>query len=263
MNAPIRLLESALLPARRNIAITAALAELHCAGRSPDTLRLCRYRPSVLVGRNQRIEAAVRTELCERRNVDIVRRVTDGRSVYMNPGMLGWELVADRSFLGDRLQRMTDRICSGIATGLARFGLPACNRMPGEVEVAGRQIAIVGGSLFGPTAVFQGAILIDVELSELTAFIRTAKAHQDRNRNPSRVFCTLSDLLGRVPAVDELKAVLAAALSFAWERDIRTGALTATELNHVDRFYRKSLPRMFSTGGVPPSVSPATEVPPS
>ena len=44
MSEPMRLLGTGLLPARHNVAITVALAELHTAGQSPDTLRLCRYR---------------------------------------------------------------------------------------------------------------------------------------------------------------------------------------------------------------------------
>src|SRR5262245_21595542 len=113
----------------------------------------------------------------------------------MNPGMLGWELVADPSRFGDRLHRITEQICSGIAAGLARFGLPARYRPPCDIEIAGRMIAHSAGALLGPTAVFQGLILIDVEQSELTAFIR------DRGRawrsastpDPAADISTLSD----------------------------------------------------------------------
>ena len=236
MSEPMRLLEIGLLPAQHNVAITAALAELHCAGQSPDTLRLCRYRPSVLVGRDQRIADAIRTKACQLRNVDVVRRMTDGGAVYMNPGMLGWELVADRSHFGDRLHRIAERICSGIAAGLARFGLPARYSLPCDVEVAGHRIAHSAGSLFGPTVVFQGTILIDVKRSDLTAFIRNGHAlRRVSPLNSAEEFSILRDWLGRVPPVEELKALLVAALSFYWRRELRPASLTSPELNLVDR----------------------------
>jgi len=251
MSGPMRLLETGLLPAQHNVAITAAMAELHGEGRSPDTLRLCRYRPSVLVGRNQAIADVVRAKVCQRRNVDVVQRVTDGGAFYVNPGMLVWELVAERSRFGDHFYRIAEGICSGIAAGLARFGLPARYRPPCDVTIAGRRIAHSAGTLFGPTAVFQGTILIDVDRSELAAFIRNKPRHGALTPNPASDVSTLSDWLGRVPPVDELKALLVAALSFCWDREIRPGALTSQELDLIDRLGRQGSVGIPATGDEP------------
>ena len=103
MTAPMRLLDTSLAAAERNIAITAALAELHRARVIPDTLRLCRYRRSVLVGQTQVLAEAVNLDECRRRNVEVARRVTGGGAVYMSPGVMVWEVVASRHRFGASL----------------------------------------------------------------------------------------------------------------------------------------------------------------
>lgn len=50
--------------ARRNIALTAAMAELHGEGCMPDTLRIYRYPRAVLLGRNQETAAVIDLAEC-------------------------------------------------------------------------------------------------------------------------------------------------------------------------------------------------------
>ena len=88
MSAPMRVVDSGLMSARRNVAVTAALAELHRAGLIADTLRFSAYPTSVLLGCRQRLADVVRLEACRRRHVDIARRVTGGGAFYTDAGVL-------------------------------------------------------------------------------------------------------------------------------------------------------------------------------
>ncbi len=49
MSCPLRLLDTGLMPARWNVAMTATLIERHARRQIPDTLRLHRYHTSVLL----------------------------------------------------------------------------------------------------------------------------------------------------------------------------------------------------------------------
>lgn len=141
MSSSMRLLDIGVMSARRNIAATAARAELHRCGQSHDTMRLCMSTLSVLVGCHQRLADAVRVKACRRFRIEIARRMTGGCAVYMSPDVLAWDLVAERYRFGRRLGEVSERISSGIAGGLARFGLPARFRSLNDVEIDGRKRA--------------------------------------------------------------------------------------------------------------------------
>jgi lipoate---protein ligase len=141
MSSSMRLLDTGLTSARRNIAATAALAELHRCGQSPDMMRLCMFPRSVLVGCHQRLADAVRVKVCGRFRIEIARRMTGGCAVYMSPDVLAWDVAAERYSFRRRLGEVSVRISSGIAGELARFGLPARFRSLNDVEIDGRKRA--------------------------------------------------------------------------------------------------------------------------
>ena len=113
MSGPLRIIDTGVRPARWNIAMTQALAELHVQGEMPDTLRLHRYARSVLIGSSQHAADVVDIEGCARKGVEIARRVTGGGAVYMAPGVLAWDLVIARQS-GETLENVSAAICGAV-----------------------------------------------------------------------------------------------------------------------------------------------------
>ena len=226
MSDPMRLLDTGPMSARRNIALTAALVELHRAGQIPDTLRLSHYPRAVLVGRDQTLAEVYKVRACVDARVEMARRTICGSAVYASPGVLVWEIVADGYRFGESLPKLGERICAGMAAGLARFGLPARLRPLDEVEIGGRTICAASGEIDGPSAVFQGTVLIDLDASEVEAIARLS---------PSTRAAALSDWLGRVPSAEELKGLLVAGLSHCWRREFVPDAPSRAEMMLADR----------------------------
>jgi lipoate---protein ligase len=160
MTSPIRRLDTGLKSGRWNVAMTTALTERHADGRTPDTIRLHRYQPCALLGRSQDPSRTVDVAFCRLHGVEIVRRATGGGAVYMNPGMLAWEIIFDRRTAGGDLARATRLICEGVAVGLTRLGVDARFRAPNDIEVGGRKISGSSGYAYGRSAVLQGTLLI-------------------------------------------------------------------------------------------------------
>jgi len=236
MSASMRVLDTGLMSARRNIAVTAALAELHRAGLIADTLRFSAYPTSVLLGCHQRPSDVVRLKACRRRHVDLARRVTGGGAFYADAGVLIWDLVAERHRFADSPGDMAEYICSGLAAGLARFGLPVRWHPLAGIAIGGRTIAPWSGSADGPTVVFQGAVLIDPDLAEATAVLRDPRGRKDEPRaSLSDRLTSLSEWLGRVPSMHELKSLLIAGLAQAWRREFLPDRLSAAEQHLADR----------------------------
>src|SRR5262245_63854791 len=99
MNA-LRVIDTGLQPPGWNIALTAALAELRSAGGIPDTLRFQRFTPCVLLGRTQDARREVHVDFCRQNGIALARRLTGGGAVYMDAGVLSWQLVAARRQFG-------------------------------------------------------------------------------------------------------------------------------------------------------------------
>ena len=78
-----------------NLALDEALLEAaERAGRPAETLRLWEPdRPMVVVGRSSRVAAEVRLDVCRRRGIPVLRRVSGGAAVVTGPGCLMYAVV--------------------------------------------------------------------------------------------------------------------------------------------------------------------------
>src|SRR5262245_19922749 len=187
MSAFMRVLDTGLMSSRRNIAVTGALTELHRAGLIADTLRFSTYPTSVLLGCDQGLLDVVRVKACRRRYVDVARRITGGDAFYADAGVLIWDLVSERRPFSGSPGNIREHICSGLAAGLRRFGLPVQCGPLGRIELDGRTIAASSASVDGPIVVFQGMVLIDPDLAEAMAVLREPREPQRPHDQPVRM----------------------------------------------------------------------------
>ena len=117
-NNTFRVLDTGVLEGRLNIAIGQAIVEARQAGQVPDTLRFLRFPPTALVGRHQALGQEIDLEYCREHGIGVVRRITGGGAIFMEPGLLGWELAFDRKTLGvSSLPELTREICEAAAQG--------------------------------------------------------------------------------------------------------------------------------------------------
>ena len=232
MTRPVRVVDTGLLPARRNVSITAALAEMHCADRIADTFRFHVYPRSVLIGHHQNFDRVVEADYCRRFGIDIARRVTGGGAVYMNPGILAWDMVVERARFGARLADVMEVICTGLAAGLSRLGLPARFRPLNEIEISGRKIAGCSGIFMGPTLLAQGTILVDFDMAEMArALVRPPDTREKSGdaQLAARV-SSLKACLGYAPPLGEVKRLLIAGLTQMIPSPFEEGALSEAEM---------------------------------
>lgn len=223
----LRVIDTGLMPARQNIAVTAALVESHRAGACSDTLRFHLYPPSVLIGCSQNLRDAVNVDYCRSNGIEIARRVTGGGAVYMSPGILAWDVVTERHRFGPTLAESATQICGGVASGLARLGLPAHYRPLNAVEIGGRKVCGAGGAFDGPTLAYQGTVLVTFDITDMASAL-------PQLLDP---VTSVATFLGHAPGMAEIKAVLIAGFAEAWRTEIAAGALTVREQALADRLF--------------------------
>lgn len=223
MSDALRILDTGLRPARWNVAMTAALAELHADGRTPDTVRLHRYPACVLLGRGQAVEAAADVDHCNRQGIDIARRVTGGGAVFMSPRMLAWDAVVDRRTCGGSLEAITRAICSGIADALARLGAAARFRAPNDIAIGGRKVSGSSGYLLARSAMLQGTVIAE---DCATAMARALRIPEPALRD---TLTSLEGALGAAPAPGAVAACIARGIAEALGREAVPGTLSTAE----------------------------------
>ncbi len=225
---PWRLLDTGFLSAAENMALDQVLLESRAAGESPNTLRFLQFSaPSVLVGCHQQLDQEVRLDFCRARGLEVNRRITGGGAILFEPCHIGWEIIASRE---DPLFRVSpaalaeklSRICCDALR--AATGIGVCFRPRNDIEVAGRKISGTGGTTEGDAFLFQGTLLVDLDVQTMLWALRVPmeklKAHEiDSLRE--RV-TTVRGELGWTPDAADLKQALAqsfgSAFSALWTR---------------------------------------------
>src|SRR3984893_644598 len=235
MNAVLRVIDTGLRPPRWNIAMTAALAELHGAGEISDTLRFQRFQPCVLVGRNQDIRREVWLDRCKQKGVTLARRVTGGGAVYMDAGILSWEIVAGRRRFGADLVEAAEKICTAVASGLARLGVPAKFCPPNAIEAEGRKISGASGYFEGATLVYEGTVLVDFDPRDMAEGLRLPDA------KGAAAFAhhvtSIAAILGRAPAVGDVQRVIGASISNCFGFRIESEAPSDREMALAEKLH--------------------------
>lgn len=224
----LRVVDSGVQRPTWHLAASAALAERHRLGLSPDTLRFQSFPPCALVGRHQVLAREIDEAWCTTHGVAVARRVTGGGAIVMGPGILGWELLLPATAFPGGIEAVAACLCGAVATALRGFGVDARFRPRNDVEVDGRKLCGTGGWFDGPTLLYQGTVLVRLDRSLLAGALRWAGDKEGPRPAGARV-ADLEGLLGQAVPLPAVKAALAAAIGTALGRVVEPGALDEAE----------------------------------
>ncbi len=211
-----RLLDTGLLPAAPNLALNQALLDSHEAGESPHTLRFLRFQPSALLGFHQSAEQELQLDACARAGITVQRRITGGGAIYFDPSHLGWELYLHRRLLPHAdMAQVARQLCELAAQGISTLGVAAQFRPRNDIEVAGRKISGTGGAFSGPSLMYQGTLLLDMDVERMVSVLRIpAEKLRDKAIASARERVTsLRQLLGVIPPLEQVQQALATAFA--------------------------------------------------
>jgi lipoate-protein ligase A len=243
-----RLLDTPAASAAWNMALDAVLLEgcaRGAASPSPPTVRFMRFTPpAVLIGAYQTVEAEVRTEWCREHGVDVSRRLTGGGAIYFDETQLGWEVVCrfgDVGAPGRPSEALFERLAQPVVGALRALGLDARYRPRNDIEVGGRKISGTGGTELDGALLFQGTLLVDLDVEAMVRALRVPVEklrRQELDAMRDRV-TWLSRELGARPDDVHLEGLLTRAFEEVLGLRLEPGGLTEAEA----RALAEALPR--------------------
>jgi len=162
------------------MAIDEAIVTARIEGRVRNTLRFYRWKPSaVSIGRFQNVFNEVNVENCRQHNVDIVRRITGGGTVYHDfEGEITYSVIVKEEDLGTQDVVVAYRkICNGLIEAARILGIDA-DFNPGDprncpnIAINGKKIS--GSAQFhkGGVLLQHGTFLLNVDLAKMFTFLK-------------------------------------------------------------------------------------------
>ena len=143
--------------------------EEHVAGKiEGDAFFVWQSDPTVIIGRNQDMEAEVNLEYCSENDIKVVRRKSGGGCVYSDQGNIMISYVSRR---GD-VSEVFDRYMTALSEALKKLGVPAEKSGRNDVLVEGRKVSGNAFHQLPDRSIVHGTLLYSTDLEALTEAIR-------------------------------------------------------------------------------------------
>ncbi len=143
---------------------------------SPPVLHLYTFVPSVIVGKYQDIEAALRLDRCRARGIEYNRRSTGGGTVIMGPEIvaLGLGINVDYPGLRGGIGGVFEPLAHVLNRALEGLGIRSYFQPRNDLEVNGRKIAgLSAASECGKSLLFHTSLLVDFDVPLMMDIMNT------------------------------------------------------------------------------------------
>lgn len=190
------------LPTHDGLAIDDTLPQSVAETDSPPILHLYRFVPSVIVGKYQDIEAALRLDRCKARGIEVNRRSTGGGTVIMGPRVaaLGLGINVDYPGLKKGVGGVFESLSRVLIDALGLVGIDAVFQPKNDLEVAGKKIAgLSAASEADNSLLFHTSLLVDFDVAVMLDVMHTplVKVHDKGYNCFSQRMTTVKEQLGR------------------------------------------------------------------
>lgn len=190
----------------RTLAFYLAMEEYMAGMASDDVFFVWRVSPTVIIGRNQDLEAEVNLEYCRENNVKVVRRKSGGGCVYSDLGNIMISYISRR---GD-VSAVFDRYLSALTACLCSLGLDASRSERNDVLVNGMKVSGNAFRQLSDRSVVHGTLLFSTDFVALEQAIRppVEKLQRHKIRSVRQRVANLSEFLPPDWNVERMKKYL-------------------------------------------------------
>lgn len=144
-------------------------------GSSP-ILHLYTFIPSVIVGKYQDIESALKLDRCVARGIEFNRRSTGGGTVIMGPEIvaLGLGIDVDHPGMKKGVGGVFESLSKALVLALQKLGIQSYFQPKNDLEVAGKKIAgLSAAAEAGKSLLFHTSLLVDFDVELMLDIMNT------------------------------------------------------------------------------------------
>lgn len=152
----------------RSLAFWLAMEEFVAKSVDEEAFFVWRVAPTVIIGRNQVLEAEVNLDYCRRNGVKIVRRKSGGGCVYADWDNIMISYVSKR---GD-VAEIFERYLSALTSCLCALGLKAEKSGRNDILVEGRKVSGNAFHQLPDRSIVHGTLLYNTDFDALEEAIR-------------------------------------------------------------------------------------------
>jgi lipoate-protein ligase A len=224
-----------------NMAIDESLLQARMNDLVPNTVRFYRWSPSaVSIGRFQDMEKEVQVENCRKNDVDVVRRITGGGTVYHSSvDEITYSVIAKKDDLAtEDINEVYRKIYSGLINGIQALGLRADfdqgnERACPNLTIRGKKLSGSAQAHKKGVVLQHGTLLLKVDLQRMFTFLRVPWAQtltQVVNVAKNKI-TSLHGEISKETSLQEVSEALAKGFEKAFEARLETEPLTSFEKN--------------------------------
>ncbi|MBR5810387.1 MAG: lipoate--protein ligase family protein [Bacteroidales bacterium] len=228
--------KSIMLPddGERDLIFFLAMEEYVAQNVPGDSFFIWRVKPTVIIGRNQDLEAEVNLDYCKEHGVKIVRRKSGGGCVYSDKGNV---MVSYVSAKGDTAS-VFERYLSAMTQCLRSLGLDAEKSGRNDILVQGRKVSGNALHQLPDRTIVHGTLLYDTDLDALEQAIRppVEKLARHKVQSVRQRVRNLAECLdpSQIPSAEALVAYI---LDYFCEEAV---TLTSNDTKLIDQYGRES-----------------------
>jgi lipoate-protein ligase A len=232
------------LSTAEGLAVDDALPRSVSHNGSPPLLHLYTFVPSVIVGKYQDIEAALKLDRCRARGIEFNRRSTGGGTVIMGPDIvaLGFGINVDYPGLKGGVGGVFETMSRVLGTALEKVGINARFQPKNDLEVEGKKIAgLSAAAETGNSLLFHTSLLVDFDIPLMMDIMNTPLVKlQDKGYNCfSRRMTTVRQEAGGDRNVKEMIDAIQASFEEVFEIQFREDEPDSWEKETIDRLARE------------------------
>lgn len=152
----------------RSLVFYLAMEEFVAKEIEGDALFVWRVDPTVIIGRNQDLEAEVNMAYCRSHGVEVVRRKSGGGCVYADKGNIMISCISRRGDVSEVFERYLDRLTECLCS----LGLSAEKSGRNDVLVDGHKVSGNAFHMLPDRSIVHGTLLYSTDFDALETAIR-------------------------------------------------------------------------------------------
>lgn len=222
--------------ADRSLVFYLAMEEFVAREIADEAFFVWRVKPTVIIGRNQDVEAEVNMDYCMSNGVEVVRRKSGGGCVYSDMGNIMISYVSRRGDVSEVFGKYLDALVVCLQT----LGLDARKSGRNDVIVGERKVSGNAFHMLSDRSIVHGTLLYSTDFDALETSIRPPVEKLERHGVASvrQRVANLSEYLDRsvIGSVEALEEFL---IRYFTDGEIRLDAQQVAEIEEMSKKYIK------------------------